>query len=315
MAEGPVKTGSSISYQIIVFLIVIIWTFIGIEVAEVRLLSLFEAPLTWIGWAVFVLISLTPAITAVSWRMKARIKFIEPEWEFREREVSFSEYEEMMKQYRWEYRTFISIVDYSQILLAFIISIVAVASPFFLMRTTVFLIAASPFIFGFFVLLFGLVYSSVIFKFIPNEATPHFPLLSDRLLRPLIDLMQKISGISWVGINLTIGESSGYYTIRNVMPVSRIEGIESVSLIQGVIDESGHLSKFVSKLHLDNSDSSKLVDETSSDSSIKQLTEMVYKTLQTYIETKGADDILDEVLDEVMRSLQRFDENEKAQAS
>lgn len=312
MAEGPVKTGSLISYQIIVFLIVIIWTFIGIEVAEVRLLSLFEAPLTWIGWAVFVLISLTPAITAVAWRMKTRMRFIEPEWEFREREVSFSEYEVMMKQYRGQYRNFISMADYHQILLALILAIAAIASPFYLMRTTVFLIAASPFIFGFFVLLFGLVYSSVIFKFIPNEATPHFPLVSDRLLRPLIELMQKIPGISWAGIGMTIGEASGYYTIRNIIPVSRIEGIESVSLIQGVIDESGHLSKFASKLHLDGSDSSTLVDETSIDSSIKQLTEMVYKTLQTYIETKGADEILDEVLDEVMRFLLRFDVNEKA---
>jgi len=315
LTEGPVKSGSLLSYQILVFLIVILWSIIGFEVAQVRLLSLFEAPLTWVSWAVFVMISLVPAITAVAWRMKTRIRFVEPEWEFREREVSLSEYEIMMKEYQGQYRNFISIVDHFQILLICILSIVALAVPFLLMRTTLILIAASPFIFSFIVLLYGLVYSSVIFKLIPNEASPHFPLISERLLRSSVELLQKVPGVSWTGIRMSIGEASGYYTIRNTMPASRIEGIESVSLIRGVIDESGHLSSFVSTLHLDESDSSKLIDEIPRNSSIKQLTELVYKTLQIYIDTKGTDEVLDEVLEEVMHSLKRFNEAEESQSS
>lgn len=307
MDEGPVTTGSLLSYQILIFIILIIWSFMSFEIAQVQLLPLYETPFAWIAWAMFALVSIIPCITVVAWRMKTRIRFSEPEWSFRERDVSLSEYEAMMKQYRSQYRSFLSIVDYYQIFLAILLSAIAIAIPFPLMRANIFLIAASPLIFGFLVLMFGLICSSIMFKLIPNEATSYFPIVSGGILRPWIELMEKTPGISWSGVNLLLGESGGYYTIRDVCPISRIEGIESVSKIKCVLDESGHPQKTLATITLDDSDGSRVIDEHVGVPSLKKLTQIVHKTLQTYISSKGADEILNEVLEEVAYYLKRQD--------
>jgi hypothetical protein len=292
--------------QIAIFFIVFVWAFMGFEVAQFQLLTLYETPLIWIAWVVFLLLSINPAITAITWRMKTQIIFIEPEWVFRVREVALSEYEEMMKQYRVEYRNFLSIVDYGLILLACIISVAAATLPFLLMRTHILLIAATPVIFGLLVLIFGLVCSSIIFKFIPNEATPYFPIVPEKSLYPSIKVMESAPGISWTGISVLLGEALDYYTVRDATPVARIEGIESAAIIQGIMDESGHVSKLVATLTLDDSDTSKVIGESSGESSPKQITELVHKTLLAYVEAKGEDEILDEVLEEVTHFLKRF---------
>ena len=315
VSEGPVRTGSFMFFQIAIFLIVFVWSFIGFEVAQFQLLTLYETPLNWIAWAVFTIVSVIPAITAVTWRMKTQISFIEPEWDFREREVLLIEYEQMMKQYRGEYRNFLSIVDYGQILLAFILSVSSVTVPFLLMRTTYFLIAATPVIFGFLVLIYGLVISSILFKFIPNEATPHFTFGSEKLLRESIKMMGATPGISWTGIGLMLGEASGYYTVRDAVPVARIEGIESAAKIQGIIDDSARVSTLMSTLTLDDSDTPKVIGKSSSNVSINQITELVHMTLLAYIETKGADEILDEVLEEVTFFMKRSSDENKTQSS
>ncbi len=308
MGEGPVTTGSLLSYQILIFIVLIIWSFMGFEIAQVQLLPLYETPFTWITWAIFVLASIIPCITVVAWRMKSQIRYNEPEWNFREREITLSEYQEMMKQYRSQYRNILSIVDYYQIILAVILSIIAITIPFLLMRSNIFLIAASPLIFGFLVLTFGLICTSIMFNYIPNDATPYFPIVFVGTIRPWIELMEKTPGISWTGVNLSLGEAGGYFTIRDVSPVSRIEGIESVSKIKCVIDESGHLLKVTAILILDDSEKSHIIDEFSGEPSLKELTQLVHKTLQTYISSKGADEILQEVLEEVTYYLKRQDD-------
>ena len=315
MAEGPIRTGSFLNYQILIFLIVFVWAFMGFEVAQFQLLHLYETPYTWISWAVFILVSIVPAITAITWRMKSNIDFNEPEWDFKEREVSLSEYVIMMKQYRSEYRNLLSIIDNGLILLTVILSVTAVVHPFFLMRTTVFLIAATPVVFGFLVLIYGLVCSSIIFKFIPNDATPHFPIVSEKSLRPSVKLMETAPGISWTGVSVLLGEASGYYTVRDATPVSRIEGIEAVAKIQGIMDESHHVSKLVFTLALDNSDTPKVIGESSGEITSNSITELVHKTLLAYIEAKGANEILDEVLEEVTHFIKQSEEEGNPQSS
>ncbi|MFW9964138.1 MAG: hypothetical protein ACFFCX_11265 [Candidatus Sifarchaeia archaeon] len=306
MTDGPIRTGSFIIYRIMIFLIVIFWSIWGFEIAQVQLLRFYEIPFVWIGWAVFVFVSLIPGITAVTWRMKTRVSFKEPIWDFREREVSLTEYEKMVQQYQSEYRNFLSIIDYSELLSALVLSVSAVTIPFLLMRTTILLIAMTPVIFGFIVLLFGLLLSSIMFKFIPNDVTPYFPLVSGRSMRPWIALMQKTPGISWAGVSLTLGEAAGYYTIRNVVPIARIEGIESAALIKGMLNESGHVSNFITSLKLNDSDMTEVTRESSDDISPRKLTEMVYHTIKTYINATSADDILDEVLDEITHFLKQL---------
>jgi len=287
----------------------------GLEVAQFQLLTLYETPYPWISWSVFVLVSIIPAITAVTWRMKTNIVFVEPEWDFREREVSLYEYGNIMKVYRSEYRNFLSTIDSGLILLAWILSIIAVALPFLLMRTTIFLIAATPAIFGLLISIFGLVSSSIMFKFIPNDATPLFPSMSEKILRPSIEIMESVPGISWTGVSVLLGEAFGYYTIREATPVCRIEGIESVAKIQCKLDESNHFSKLSSILTLDDSDAPKIIGETSGEITAKKIAELVLKTLLTYTEAKGADELLDEVLEDVTLFLKRADSEDNSQSS
>ncbi len=312
LSEGLVRTGSFLNYQILLFIVVFVWAFMGFEVAQFQLLSIYETPYNWVSWAVFVLVSIIPAITAITWRMKTNVEFSEPKWEFREREVTLHEYGNMMKHYRSEYRNFLSAIDYVLILLALILSVFAVALPFLLMTTTFLLIAATPATFGFLVLIFGLVSSSIIFKFIPNDTTPLFPLMPEKSLRPSIKLMESIPGISWTGVSVMLGEAFGYYTVRDATPVSRIEGIESVAKIQCIMDESNHVSKLVFTLASDNSKTPTVIGESSGEMTPKQITEMVQKTLLAYIEAKGEDEILDEVLEEVAHFLKRYDDETKS---
>jgi hypothetical protein len=280
--------------------------------AQFQLLPLYETPLTWIAWAAFILASIIPPIIPVVWRMKTQIIYVEPEWDFRKREVSQSEYSAMVKQYRNEYRDFLSIIDYRLLLLAFMIALTAITVPFLLMRTNFFVIAATPLIFGILVLFFGLVCSSILFKFIPNEATPYFPVVSEKALHASIERMQTTPGISWAGVSMTLGEASGYYTIRDANPISRIEGVESVAKIQGSLDESGNVSKIVSTLSLDEGDVPKVIWEHTGEISHRQLADIVLKTLQAYIDARGEDEILDEVLEEVGGFLNQFDDSDSS---
>ena len=96
-----------------------------------------------------------------------------------------------------------------------------------------------------------------------------------------------------------MGEASGFYTIRNVLPLSRIEGIESVATLRAKIDDDGEVSKIESILILDESGSPIVVGEVEASASPRQITELVQKTLNEYIEAKGEDELLDEVLEDV----------------
>jgi hypothetical protein len=315
LAETPIRSGSFIIYQIAVFLVVFIWVFIGFEAAQFQLLPSYETPLTWVAWSTFVLLSITPAITAIIWRMKSQIEYIEPKWDFKTREVSLSEYDTMMTQYRSEYRHLLSIIDYNLILLASIIFLLAIVTPLFLLRTTFLLIAATPVVFGFMVLLFGLIYSSIIFKLIPNDATPYFPIVPPKALLPTVRIMQRTIGVSWTGVELRIGEGAGFYTLRDVSPVSKIEGIESVATIRGFMTDSGHTQKIESLLTLDESATPKLIGALTENISPKKTTELVQRTLLTYIEAKGADEILEEVLEEVTHFLKHKSDEDISETS
>lgn len=315
LTEGPIRIGSFRTYQIALFLIVFVWAVIGFEVAQVQLVPLYETPLTWIIWSLFVLVSIVPAVAAVAWRMKIHVIYVDPIWNLRDREITLSEYKEMMKEYRKEYRDFLSEIDYSLIVLASIIAFTAVAAPFLLMRTVLTLIAVTPVIFGLFVLLFGLVCASIVFKIMPNEATPHFPTVSAKSLHPMIELMHKSPGLSWVGVKLVLGEASGYYSIRSVSPVARIEGIESAAMIQGEPDEEGNISKLSATIVLDESGSKKVTERSNEEVSTRLIAELVLRLLETYIKEKGEEEFIDEVIEEVEAFLSHSAEKEVHQSS
>ncbi len=315
MTEEPLRTGSFLAYQAAIFIIVFLWTLIAFEVAQYQLPLLYANPLSWVAWSVFIIISLTPAITAITWRMKSLARFSEPDWDFREREITLSEYDNMVKEYVGQYRNYLSIIDTPLLLAACAISISAVIIPLLLMRTTILLIAAAPVVFGFLVLLFGLVWSSLMFRYIPNDASKFFIIIPAKSLHQTIVMMQHTPGISWTGVSVTLGEASGYFIFRDVSVVSRIEVIESVAKIQGIVDEFGRVSKLVSTLALEGATVPRVIDEFSGEINLKVLTMMVSKTLQEYIAKKGANEFIEEVLEEVILFLKQIDNEPTSQLS
>ncbi|MFX1561359.1 MAG: hypothetical protein ACFFBL_12285, partial [Promethearchaeota archaeon] len=59
-------------------------------------------------------------------------------------------------------------------------------------------------------------------------------------------------------------------------------------------------------------DSPTLVEEYSGEITRKQLARIVYKTLQTYIDARGEDELLDEVLEDVTNFLKQFNGSESS---
>ena len=306
MTEAPLELKSQLFSQGVIFIVVVVWGFMGFEIAQYRLVNLYESPIEWISWATFLFISMFPVLVGITWKMKTTISYTEPTWDFRERDITVPEYESMMKQYRGAYQHVLSIIDYSMICLSALLFPAAILIPFALMRTTFYLIAATPVVFGLLVMIFGIVFANFTYKYIPNEATPHFSYISPTPLRNFVRLMEQAPGISWAGVHATIGEAGGYFTVREPKPVARIEDIESVARVECQLGDSGDLIRVTSVLQLDGSEELVVADESPDQLTPYLVAQIVRKTLLAYIEARGEKELLEEVLEDVETHLKRF---------
>jgi hypothetical protein len=306
MTETPFEQRPTIYLQVLIFLVVLVWGFMGFEVAQYRLLNLYTSPLVWFFWASLLFVSLMPVLVAISWRMKTGISYLDPNWDLREREVTVTEYNVMIKEYQRAYQHVLSRIDYYLIVLLILVYVGALLFPFVTMQTTISIIAATPVLFGLFLVPFGILFANVTFKFIPNEATPFLSYLQPRQLRKFIELLNGAPGISWAGVRVTLGEIGGYYTIRNPKPLARIEDIEGVSRIECELDEDGGLVKVCAYLQLGDGEETTLVEETHPQLTSYFIAQIVNTTLHAYIEAKGEQELLEDVLEEVETYLKRF---------
>ncbi len=286
-------------------MVVLAWGFMGFEIAQYHLLNLYESPFEWISWASFLFISMLPVLIGISWKMKTDITYSEPKWDFREREVTISEYEKMIRQYRQAYQIVLSIIDIPSLGLTVLLFSTAILAPFVLMRTTFYLIAATPIIFGLLLLLFGVVFTNLIFKYIPNDSTPHFPYQQTSPLNKVVRLIEQSPGISWVGVHIIIGEAGGYFTIREPKPVARIEDIESAARIECQLYDPESQFRVRSLLQLEGSGESVVVDISPDQLTPYLVAQIVQKTILAYIEARGGSELLDEVLNDLDTYLKR----------
>jgi hypothetical protein len=233
-----------------------------------------------------------PVLSAISWRMKTNISYNEPTWDLREREITMTEYRDMMKQYRGAYQHVLSTIDYPMILVAAVLFVGAILFPFVTMSTSIYLIAATPIIFGLFVLPFGIVFANVVFKFIPNKATQVFSISYPKSLSRIVRLMRQAPGISWTGVHVTLGEASGYFTVTK---------------LECLLGESSGLISVRSLLQVDSEEPTLIAEESLNQLTPTVIAQMVKKTLLAYIEAKGESELLEEVLEEVEIYLKRLD--------
>jgi hypothetical protein len=306
MTEEPFEQKSTIYLQILMFIAILVWAFMGFEVAQYRLLNLYIYPFVWLGWATLLFISLLPVLVAISWRMKTSISYTEPNWELRKREVTMTEYKNMTSEYQKAYQHVLSRIDYNLIVILFIVYIAAILFPFVTMQTTITIIAATPVVFGFLFVPYGLLFTNFVFKFIPSEVTTHFSHLEPKKLSRFVKVMSESPGISWAGVQVTIGEVGGYYTIRNPTPLARIEDIEGASRIECELDKTGLLVKVCAYLQLGEGEETVIVDEVPQQMTSYLTAQIVKKALMSYIDAKGEKELLEDVLEDVEEYLKRF---------
>jgi len=299
MTEVPIISKSSLPYQIAIFVVIHMWAFMCFEVAQYQMVTLYQSPLSWIGWATFVLISMLPALGLSVWKLKVRVQLQNPNWKFKVREVNLQEFEAMIKNYNASYRYLLSSVDYLLVILLSICYVTVIALPFYLMRTNSLVIGATPIIIALFTIIFGLLFSYFAFKLIPNSATPEFPTHQPRRFRKAILFLAHSPGIFWSGVRLTLGECGGFYTIRSPIPVARIEGIEGAARIEGEIDSSGNLIHIIPVFESDGiARSEKIGDIIEPITSIKTA-QLVRLIIHEYMRQSGGEDILDDVLEDI----------------
>ncbi|TFG98459.1 hypothetical protein E4H12_05990 [Candidatus Thorarchaeota archaeon] len=299
MTESPIISKSPLPYQIVIFILVNLWAFMCFEVAQYQLVLIYQNPLAWIGWSNLVLLSILPVLGVSVWKLKDRVQLQTPIWDFKIREVSFREFEDMVSNYNSNYRHLLSSIDYLVFLLISLSYVGVVALPFLLMNTTALIIQTTPIVTALFLIVFGLLYSFFVFKLIPNSATSEFPYHKPRRLRKAISFLVGIPGTFWVGIRLTIGESGGFYTMREPLPIARIEGIEGNARIECSIDSSGNITRIVPVFELDNFKPSKELEDVSEPITPARTAQLVRLMIQEYIRHSGGEEILEDVIDDI----------------
>jgi hypothetical protein len=277
-----------------------VWSIIGIEIASYDILTIGVRPFEWLLSGSLLILALIAPIGIITWRVKSSTTFNNPIWEFRVREIEIMEFESMMKDYSKAYSHFLSITPLVQIVILFLLSAVALAFPFILFSISPVLLIYAPSIFGIVLVLIGLVLARILNSIIPSEVSEHFPFTTSKPLRTSVNELEQVPGVSWAGIRVRIGEYMDYYTIRDCVPIARIEGIESVGSLVGTIDGHGDLTRVTSHLAIDiETDVGSSEMEYIEDPTPEDTLELVKRVLLEYVKLRGSNEILDDVLHEL----------------
>ncbi|RDE13998.1 MAG: hypothetical protein C4K48_06705 [Candidatus Thorarchaeota archaeon] len=299
MDSAPVTTRSTGFYQVLLFIVLQISAIMIYDVAQYQMVTLYETPLEWIGWASLFFLILIPATGLISWKLKGRVQLGTIRWEYRTREVGLSEFTQMVKDYNKSYRYMIAALDYRILPLLPVLYFGALFLPFLLMRTSLLVILMTPVIIALLLVMFGSFYAYLVFKLVSNSATHEFPTHKPRVLQSSVKFLSHVPGVYWSGVRVTIGESGGFYTLRDPCSVARIEGIEGAARIECVVDNTGNISSMASLLESEKPDSPLIVGKVDAPLTTMNAAQLIRKTLQVYIESRGGEDILDDVLQEV----------------
>jgi len=210
----------------------------------------------------------------------------------------------MVNDYNKSYRYMIAALDTRILPLLPVFYFGALFLPFLLMRASLLVLLMTPVAIALLLVMFGSFYAFLIFKLAPNSATDEFPTHKPQVFKSSVGLLSHLPGIYWSGVRVAIGESGGFYTLRNPCAVARIEGIEGAARIECVVDEAGGISSMSSLLESEKPDSPLIVGKVDAPLTITNAAQLIRKTLEVYIESRGGEDILGEVLQEVDAFLQ-----------
>ncbi|MHA1481623.1 MAG: hypothetical protein ACTSQZ_09405 [Candidatus Thorarchaeota archaeon] len=115
---------------ILIVCILLIWAAVSIEITRYTVLTLFSTPLTWLSIsAVLLAMPAIPLSLTVS-HLKTRVIFLNKEWNFEERDVSYTEFEVMMQDYSKKYAMVLTSIPFLEIFVALCFAVIAVGHPY-----------------------------------------------------------------------------------------------------------------------------------------------------------------------------------------
>ena len=298
MSDEQISFKPTWPFIILVVCILLAWAAIVIEVTRYSVLTLFTTPFMWLSISgVLLALPAIPLSLTVSY-LKTRVVFLNKEWNFEERDVSLTEFEDMMRDYSKKYAIVLTRTPFLEIIVALCFAVIALGHPYLIHFINPLYLLYVPYIFGAAVVIFGLAVALSVYAFTSNEASEHFQYIKPKILKNAITSFEDTLGISWVGIKITIGEADGYFTIRFPRIVARIEEIESAVEIIGVVDESGNITQVYANFQTVSlqSDTETLTKVYTNPSDIL---EIVKESLKHYILSSGGNELLDDLADEL----------------
>ena len=301
MTDEPVTYSSLLPYYILLFAVLIVWSFAGAEASSYLVVSLYSNPLIWIAYSISIMIAMAPILWLIARTMKRRI-YLDPDisWEFHTRELRYDEYAAMMADYRSGYSHLISRSDKRLLLASIVVLIMAIMVPIALAAVSVSLVFILPFTYGGLQLVFGILLTTYFYRSISNEASEHFHYENPDRLRSACMLLEDTPGFALVGVVFSIGEAGGYYAFRSPAAIGRITGIEAVAKVEITVgDTSPPMTAFGTISSTVKGESSKRMMELELGDELNQLEGIVRWCITTYVEENGSNEILDELMEEL----------------
>ncbi|MHA1576090.1 MAG: hypothetical protein ACTSU3_01895 [Candidatus Thorarchaeota archaeon] len=298
MSDTQISFKSTWPFIILIVSILLVWAAIGVEITSYSVLIMFSNPLTWLSiTGVLLAMPVIPLSLTVS-HLKKRIVFFNKEWTFEDREISFSEFEPMMREYSKKYAMVLVHVPVVEIILALSFTVIAIGHPYLIHFFNPISLVFVPYTFGASTIIFGLAVALSVYALTPNDATEHFQFVKPKIFNNAIITFENTLGLSWVGIKVTIGEADGYFTIRFPRIVARIEEIESAIEIVGNVNESGNITnvsaKFLTEpLQSEDEDLSRVYTRPT------DILDIVKESLKRYILSTGDNELLEDLAEEL----------------
>ena len=175
MTEAPVTYSSVMPYYILLFAVLIVLSFAGVDVSSYLLVNLYVNPFPWFGYSLSIMLATAPILWIIARVMKRRVTLNpDAQWDYHNQELQYDAYSAMMADYASGYSHLITRNDQKLLFASLTLLITAVILPASLAAFSVSLIFILPFVYGGFELVYGILLTTYFYRSISNDASVHF---------------------------------------------------------------------------------------------------------------------------------------------
>jgi len=288
-------------YYILLFAVLLVWSFAGVEISSYILLSLYTDQTLWFVFSHSMLLVMMPILWIIARIMKRRVSFnSDVEWEYHIQELQYDTYTTMISDYASGYSHLISRQDQKLLIAVLILMATAVIFPAVVVAISISLVFILPFTYGGIQLIYGILLTGYFYRSISNAASAHFHYEDPSRLKHALKLLEATPGFAMVGVRFSMGEANGYFAFRSPSAVGRIQGIEAVARVEITVgDITPPLTAFGNVASSREGEASKRMMELQPGNELSQLEGLVRWCIMTYIEGNGSNEILDDLVEEL----------------